>query len=114
MTGRHDEDQRRVIWPPSPGWFSLRLVSKGWPVPARIACDNGRWHAEIDGEIFADHPDPVHAPRVADIWQSGTIVDEADYQWRTAVREDARARGDRDHPSLNPRKPISHMRLKPL
>lgn len=114
MTDRHDEAQRRLIWPPRPGWFSLRLVTKGWEVPARIICAEGRWHAEIDGVMFADHPDPVHAPRVAAIWQSGTIVDETDYLWRTAVRQGARDRGDHGHPALNPLKRISHMRLKPL
>jgi len=112
MTDRHAPSQRRLIWPPSPGWFKLRLVRGGWQVPAMICHhDQIGWWAVLDGEQFAPHDDPAHAPRVSDIW-TGTIIDEATYDWLLAVKAWARQH-EPDHPCLSPTKPISHRRLIP-
>jgi hypothetical protein len=118
---RHDQSQAREIWPPRAGFFRLRLVRGGWPVPAEIklvpiedgGTDRMGWQAVIDGEPRDPDPDPAHAAGVSDIWHGGTIVPQSEFEWCIAVRDHAAAH-DPDHPSLHPRKPIDRNRLKPL
>ena len=110
---RHDDAQQRPVWPPQEGFFHMRLVRKGWPVPCRILCTDAGWQAIIDGEEFPAHADPAHADGVARIWHSGTIVEEGDYCWRLAVKAHAAAH-EPDHPALHPRTAIHPLRLKPL
>jgi hypothetical protein len=110
---RHRADQRRNVWPPEPGFFSLRLVRNGWPVPARIVCDGGCWYAIIDG---LEHPpafDPAYAPHVARVWERGTRVDRADYDWRNEMRAYAAA-NEPAHPCLRPTEPMDPLSLPPL
>lgn len=114
LAERHATGQKRLIWPPSPGFFKMTMVRKGWQVPCRIVHGDGRWHAVIDGRTYDSHPDPSHAPRLADVWHNGTIIDESEYDYLAAVREHARATGDEHHPSLNPTTSIHPNRLRPI
>jgi hypothetical protein len=114
MSNRHATFQRRLIWPPEPGIFALRLVRGAWRAPCRIIYnDDGRWQAEIDGELQEPDADPALAHMVSAIWHGGIKVDAATYQWMLAVKAHA-ALHDPDHPALHPRKPIDPRRLKPL
>lgn len=111
---RHDASQRRLIWPPEPGFFRLRLVKRGWPVPCQIILRDGPlWQAERDGVLAAPHPDPAIAEYVADIWTGGSKVDEFEYRWLIALKAHCLAH-EPDHPAVNPRRPIDHRLLAPL
>jgi hypothetical protein len=110
---RHDAAQRRAIWPPSPGFFQLRLVRRGWPVPARIVCDVEGWHAEIDGVASAPHDDPAHAPDVARVWHGGHRIAEADYRYLLDLKDWARD-CEPGHPCLHPQRPIDPGLLPPI
>lgn len=110
---RHAAGQARSVWPPEAGFFKLRLVSKGWHVPARIVCSEGRWHAVIDEAIQESHPDPVHAPEVSRVWSYGAAIDEAEYFHLISLKAWAKA-NDTAHPALHPQKPVNRMLLRPL
>jgi len=112
---RHREGQRRAVWPPSTGYFSISLIRGGWRVPARIDRDSaGAWFATIDAKAYDPHHDPALAPHVDRVWHSGWIIDQAEYDYLVAVRDHARATGDEHHPALNPLTPIHPMRLRPI
>lgn len=111
---RRAKEQRRMVWPPEPGLFCLRLVRDGWRVPAKIVHDEeGRWHAEVDEEVHESHPDPAHAYMVSAIWHAGLKLPQADYDWLLAIKRHAQ-KHDPTHPSLNPRRSITPMWLRPL
>jgi hypothetical protein len=103
----------RLIWPPQPGYFAVRLVRKGFRVPACINWDGSVWHAIIDEITYLPHTDPAHAQGVARIWMSGLMITEADYRWMIAIKVWART-ADPDHPCLSPRTPIDPARLRPI
>jgi hypothetical protein len=104
----HEREPPRPHWPPEPGFFSMRLVRKGWPVPCRIACDDGLWTAEVD-TTTTSHLDPVIAG--ADlIWHHAKRITEAEYRYLVAIRDTAPP----DHPARNPRQPIRPATLTPL
>lgn len=112
---RHDASQVRLVWPPAPGFFAMRLVKGGWAVPARILLtDRDEWQVELDGKMCEAHADPTLAQYVATVWQSGTRVDESDWRWRNAMRAHAEANKLTNHPALNPRRPIDHRTLDPI
>lgn len=110
---RHAAAQSRAVWPPEPGLFSLALVRGGWKVPARIVRDADGWLAEVDGETSSAHPDPAYAPGVASLWANGLKIDEATFNYLTALREWARLH-DPAHPSLHPYRPIDRLTARPL
>jgi hypothetical protein len=110
---RHHPSQARAVWPPSPGFFRMRLTKRGWEVPCAIRHDGNGWCAVIDG---CEHPPaalPEHAEGVSDIWTYGTITDEADYRWRLAVKAHAAAH-EPDHPACNPRTAINPLTTRML
>lgn len=111
---RHAESQRRLVWPPSPGWFALALVRRGWKVPCRIVRDDDGWHAEVDGVAHPAHPDPAHAYLVDAVWHGGIRIPESEYLWLEAVRAWALAHEPGSHPAANPRKAIDPRRLAPI
>jgi hypothetical protein len=110
---RHDPAQARLVWPPSPGTFRLRLVKGGWAVPAQIVETAAGWCAIIDEFAFAPHPDPTQAEGVERIWTGGTKIDQAEYDWLIALKAAAKAAAPR-HPAVNPHKRIDHMLLTPI
>jgi hypothetical protein len=124
-TNPPDPTKPRAVWPPEPGAFKLRLVPRGWQVPARIVRESSPgvvtgagepvllWHAVIDG--IARHPniDPANAEDVARIWHGGERIDETEYRWLVATGDWARAHDPR-HPAANPLYPIDPSRLRPL
>jgi hypothetical protein len=112
-SARHAESQRRLIWPPSPGYFRLALVRGGWRVPCRIISGEAGWHAEINGEIFPPHPDPVQARRVDAVWHGGIMINESDFLWLESVRAWALAH-EPEHPAARPLKAIDPRRLIPI
>lgn len=105
--------QARLIWPPSPGYFSLRRHKGAWRVPAEIRHEAGLWCAIIDGVAGNSHTDPAHAKDVDTIWTSGLRLPEVEFRYLEQVRDWAKA-NDPDHPALHPFKPIDPMRLTPL
>jgi hypothetical protein len=113
VSDRHAAAQRRVVWPPEPGLFRLRLVRGGWGVPARIAVTIDGWRAEIDGIAYPPDPDPARAPGVERIWVSAEIIDQLEYQWLVEMREWALAH-DPDHPAANPQRAINPAELRPI
>jgi len=106
-------ESARPVWPPSTGFFRLRLAKGAWAVPARICCEDGVWCAIIDGKEFPGHADPAHAEGVERIWTSAERIEAHDYRWLLAVKEHAQAH-DPDHPCLHPRKPIRVGLLRPI
>jgi hypothetical protein len=109
----HSYTQRRKIWPPEPGFFSLRLVKDAWRVPARIICENGLWRAEVDDILHPVSDDPAQAYMVDAIWHHGIKIPEDVYQWMYQVREWA-AHNCPDHPCLFPRRAIDPAKLAPI
>jgi hypothetical protein len=110
MPGRHDPAQSRLIWPPSPGLFRLRLVKGAWAVPARILF-GGLWQAEIDEALNAPHADAVLARGVDTIWHGGLRIDQDEYDWLIATKRHAEAH-DPSHPCLHPTRAIDRSRLR--
>lgn len=111
---RHAAAQRRLIWPPEPGHFLLRLAKGAWRVPCQIHRDaDGRWHAEVDGEHHPAHADPAHAYMIDALWCGGIKIQKADFDWYVAMKEHARLH-DPSHPSLHARTPMDPRRLRPL
>jgi hypothetical protein len=105
--------QVRPVWPPAPGLFALALVRGGWEVPCQIRHGPAGWQAEINGELFPPHPEPAHAEGVSRIWHSARFIDQSEYRWRTAVRDQARAT-DPAHPSAQPKRRMLPMLLAPI
>src|SRR4051812_2451633 len=101
MGNRHGDDQRRLVWPPSPGLFRVRQAKSAWKVPAQIVEDEAGWHAIVDGVPYESNADPALAERVAEVWL-GEIITETDYRWLLAIKADALERNEKDHPSLRP------------
>ena len=115
----------RSITNPTPGYYLLRLMPKGWEVPARLIESDGIYTCEIDGEpvpgewtadtlamamgdwVTASDSNPI--VRLI-IW--GKPCDEAAYQHRLAVKGWA-LQHQPAHPAANPREPIN-LRLAPL
>jgi len=102
--------QRRLIWPPEPGFFRMRLVRHGWAVPARIIHEE-LWQAVVDGVWFDPHEDPLAAPYVARIWQGAMKIDPDHYDWLENVRQWALAHYP-DHPAAHPYAPVDPMLLR--
>lgn len=111
---QHDTTQARVVWPPEPGTFSLRLVRRGWRVPARIQrTADALWQADVDGVLCDAHIDPALADRVATIWHHGLRIPDSEYRWLLALKAHAALYAPQ-HPCLSPRTPIDPRRLAPL
>lgn len=103
----------RLVWPPSPGYYRLRLVRGGWEVPARLSFDDGLWTAEIDGVVIAPpHADPVLAG-ADQIWHYGRPITELEYRLLHKLKQIVRCT-DPSHPAVNPHRPIDPNRLRPL
>lgn len=104
----------RRVWPPQPGFFRMRLVPRGWAVPARIFhLPDDTWMAVIDGQECAPDADPALAQDVARIWHSGLHISPQEYEWLNRLREAALERQP-DHPAAQPRRPIIVANLRPL
>ena len=108
----HDQPSRRIDQP-QPGFFRMPLVKGGWVVPALIVYQDGLWWAVVDGLQHPPNPDPFAAPWVSRIWEGASFATETDYRWRLATKAWA-IKHDPDHPCLDPEKPISRMRLRPI
>lgn len=114
MPRAHSTTPARLVWPPTPGTFTLRRVRGGWRVPAMIARDeDGLWYAIIDGTAGDCHADPAHAPGVDRIWTSGERICQSDYDYLVFLKNWA-VNNDPDHPCVNPYKPIDPHHLRPL
>lgn len=70
----------RRIDQPEAGTFKLRLVRKGPWLAARITHAMGFWSASIEGlPCGPRHTDPFQADGVSRIWESGTRIEQAEY-----------------------------------
>lgn len=109
---------------PTPGYYLLRLVSKGWGVPCVLFLDDGKYTAIIDevdvaGEFTSDHLeammiDWLTAQEVHPLIQlclRGEPCDQATYHQRVARKGWAREFSP-DDPCLNPRKPMDRRLLR--
>ena len=110
---RHHDSQRRESDNPMPGWYRLRLCKQGWPVPCLLTYSRDGWQATIDGEAQEPHPDPWHAPGVADVHHYGQRISEAEYERLLEAKQWA-LQHQPGHPCLHPRRPIDRNILKPL
>lgn len=91
----------------------MRLVPKGWQVPVQIIRDqDGIWQVIANGEAREPNSDPILAG-VSRVWESATMIDQAEYDYLIAVRDHARAH-DPDHPAADPTKPIRVALLRPI
>jgi hypothetical protein len=112
MSDRHAPAQSRLIWPPSPGLFRLRLVKGAWAVPTRILRGT-LWQAEIDETLNAPHADPALARGVDTIWHGGLRIDQDEYDWLIGMKRYAE-QSNHDHPCLHPTRAIDRSRLRPF
>jgi hypothetical protein len=101
--------ENRLIWPPEPGWFRLRLVRGGWQVPCQIVHQDGLWWAIVDGEAKAANADPACAEDVERIWHYGTAIMRHEFDYLEALR----AFAPPDHPARNPLVRIDPRTLTP-
>jgi hypothetical protein len=132
MSERHAPAQSRLIWPPEPGLFRLRLVKGAWGVPARILRRDIRdcggygcghqpcicdplfvWQAEIDEAKNEPNIDPALARGVDTIWHGGLKIDQAEYDWLIETKRYAET-SNPGHPCLHPTRPINRSRLRPF
>jgi hypothetical protein len=108
---------------PEPGLYTVRLRSRGWPVPACVHVLDGCYVFEVDGTAY-----PLMTPddldeRVAG-WLTGDRYDpitqllihgqpctEAVYAHRNAIRDWAQIHSP-GHPSVNPTQPINTRLLR--
>jgi hypothetical protein len=107
-------DQRpRNVWPPEPGWFRLRLVRGGWPVPAAIRHTIDGWFAVIDGFQHPPADDPAYAEGISDLWTYGDRIEEHEYEYLLALRAHVLTH-EPDHPAANPHRAIQPALLRPI
>jgi hypothetical protein len=112
--------QRRDLTKPEPGFYILRLVRRGWQVPARIIEQDGSFTAEVNGEPLKVvwTRDELEASAVSDLVEGrlfahpllrivlfGEATDEPTYRYRLAMKDWAETH-DKDHPAANPTKPM--------
>lgn len=106
----------RAVWPPTPGYFVMRLAKGAWQVPCKIEREGGdgvcQWRAVIDGAEGHWETDPVSAG-VDRIWGYGVMIDEPKYRYLLELKDWCR-QYDPDHPCLHPNRPIDRTTLKPL
>lgn len=102
----------RQIDKPEPGFFKMRLVSKGPHVAAQISHQDGRWWADIDGvRQIPSHEDPMIAEGVTRIWESGERIHPDQYDHLLAMSAWAKEH-DQTHPLADPKQPINVNRMK--
>lgn len=108
----------RIVTQPTPGHYLLRLVPRGWPVPARIELVDCIYRAEIDGSPVPGEWDEAGIEAILYDWITarevhpfarlilfGEECDETAYRHHLAIREWAKASAEW-HPSLHPTKPM--------
>jgi hypothetical protein len=106
-------ERPRQIDKPEPGFFKMRLVSKGPLVPARIHRVDDAWAAEINGIAqVPGHTEPERAAGVMQIWQSAERIDEAEYDYLLKLSWWAKEH-DPAHPLASPTQPINVNRMPP-
>ena len=79
------QEPSRLVWPPSPGTFKLRLVRGGPWVPAEIVHLDGMWQAVIAGEPRRPHADPVLADGVERVWSWAVAIPRFEHDYLCAV-----------------------------
>jgi hypothetical protein len=109
-SNRHHPSQSRPVGEPQPGFYKVRLVAKGWAVPAQLGPYAHDMAVTLDGKYLGRWspdelrglPDTHPAQR---IHLYGERIDESEYRYLNALREFARAHKP-GHPCLSPDKPI--------
>lgn len=109
---------------PIPGFYLLRLVSKGWGVPCLLTLDDGKYTAVIDGVQLAGEYGEEQLEAMLFDWLTarephpliqlvlrGEPCDAATYHQRLARKEWAREHSPED-PCLHPTKPMDRRLLR--
>ena len=103
----------RPIWPPTPGFYLVRLVPKGPFVGAQIAHDDTGWWSMLDGVYSDPVDDPVWLTDVEKIHAYGRMTTMAEVQFRLGLKRYQQIYNP-DAPAANPRKPINIDKLVPF
>jgi hypothetical protein len=101
----------QMLPPPTPGYYRVNFVRRGWRVPARIErLADGSWQATVDGAILPAHHDPLRAPGVTRVQAYGRPSTEAEYRYLNRLRELAPP----SHPCRRPDRPINLDEMPPV
>ena len=105
----------------TPGFYTLRLVPRGWPIPAWVKAHTGpegAFHVTVNGEDHGYWSDPAieaavlawvtnQRPHiVAKLIMFGRQTTEQDYRYREAMRAWAQTHNPA-HPAANPTVPMN-------
>lgn len=96
----------RPIWPPTPGFYLVRLVPKGPFVGAQIAHDETGWWCMLDGTHSGPVADPVSLSDVEKIHTYGRFTTQAEVMFRIGIKRWAEIHKP-DHPAAHPRRAIN-------
>lgn len=102
----------RRIDQPEPGYFRLRLVTKGPWVPAQICCEGGQWFVVVNGAKRASSADPFQAQSLTWVWERGHIISRDDYETMLTFAQWAE-RHNPVHPAARPNERIDLNDLPP-
>lgn len=95
----------RPVWPPTPGFYLVRLVRGGPQVGASITHDETGWSCQIDGVHSGPVADPVLLEDIEKIHTYGRFTTEAEVKFRLGLkRYDEIYRPN--SPAANPRRAI--------
>ena len=113
-----DWTKARVVNEPQPGFYKVRLVAKGWKVPAWIFQAGDALVAIVDGEQQigrwrADDEAPMSdITPLMRVHLYGEQIDQAEWDYLNALREFCRIHKP-DHPCCHPGRPIDIRLLAP-
>lgn len=104
---------------PDPGFYTLRLVPRGWAVPCHLIVADGLYSCVIDGvqqpgawrsdglaDLFASWIVAESSPPIVKLILFGTPCSEAEFDHKNSYREWAKRHQPR-HPAANPNEPIN-------
>lgn len=103
----------RPVWPPTPGFYLVRLVRKGPFVGASITHDDAGWSCMLDGVHAGPVADPVMLDDVEKIHTYGRMTSQAEVQFRIGVARWAQIHQP-EHPAANPRRAVDVDTFTPI
>lgn len=103
----------RPVWPPTPGFYLVRLVRHGPFVGAQIACEDGKWSCMLDGVTSGPVDDPVLLDDIEKIHTYGRVTTDAEVKFRIGIKRWAEIYAP-SHPAANPRRAIDVDKLVPF
>lgn len=123
MATRRD-DRTRMPDGQAAGFYTLRLVRRGWRIGVQLFREDGLFWAEANGDPPTE---PINLARlhtemqewlmgesaremVLRLWLYGEPTTEADYRWRVEMRRWAEIH-DPTHPAANPMRPVDTAKM---